>query len=275
LYSETVLRILGETSELFPLVTKTTMPGRLVRHPVESTAFALTYVATEVTAKTESIPTFTYIDQTARTYAGWVGVSDELMEDTFVDFARLFTTQAIEDLVDLNETQLLNTSSPSTGVLQAVGTASYIMAAGQATFDSVTWANLLSMQQEFTTRKLRRGSAYIMNPQIWDILCQEQDAMGRWYVDPVTAKPRTAWGYPIILSDSMPDLGDSNVSKKFIAFGNPARLIHGTRVGLEVRFFPETMYAVTQDESFFRIRTRLAHNVSIASAFCCLQTAAG
>jgi HK97 family phage major capsid protein len=105
------------------------------------------------------------------------------------------------------------------------------------------------------------------------VLATQQDAVGRYYWDPTVAVSRRAKGYPVLLSDNVPDTDDSAVSTAFIVFGNPKYTLYGIRMGMEIKYFTETMYAVQDDENFFRIRTRFAGVVGLPANYAVLRTA--
>ena len=272
IYATDFLRTMDIASEIIPQLTKVPMSGRLVRWPTQgSTVFEFTFVTNEVTSKAEQKPTISYVDLECETFAGWTGVTDELMEDTFLDIGGILRMQAIEDLQYTIEEQALNGSgSPFTGALRNTSVNSLVI--DSTTFDGVTWADLLSGIEALTTSKKRVGASFVMHPTVWDELASKQDGSGRYFFDPTRGLGRTAWGYPVLLSDAMPST--SAVSTAFILFGNLKYIYHGTRMGLEVKYFDQTMYALQDDENFFRIRTRFADVVSIPANFVAITTAA-
>ena len=272
IYEETILRTLMAQSEIIPRLNRKTMTGRLHRYAVEGTQVSFTYVTNEVTDKTEANPTWTNVDLECETYAFWVGVTDELMEDTFADIGAQIRVQAVEALQNTIETQLLNGSgSPATGILQDTSVNESNI--DSTAFDDINWDDLHLAIEDLTSRKKRDGAVFFMHPTIWDKLRTQQDANGRYFWDPATAGPRSAFGYPVLLSDNVPDLDDSATSTAFIGFGNLKYALWGVRMGLEFRYFDQTMYAVQDDENFWRVRTRQAFVVGIPANFSRLVTA--
>jgi HK97 family phage major capsid protein len=272
IYATDFLRTPDVTSEIIPYLTKVPMSGRLIRYPTQgSTVFEFTFVTNEVTDKTEQLPTMSYVDLECETFAGWVGVTDELMEDTFLDIGSILRTQAIEDLQYTIEEQALNGSgSPFTGALQNTSTNTSTL--DSTSFDDVDWDDLRIAIQQLTTKKKRVGAQWVMHPTVWDSLSDKQDGMGRYYWDPARAQGRSAWGYPVLLSDAMPTTSASDTA--FILFGNLKYIYHGTRMGMEVKYFDQTFYALQDDENFFRIRTRFADVVSLPENFVAIKTKA-
>lgn len=273
IYAETFLRTMDVSSEIIPRLTRIPMRNRLVRWPAEgTTTFEFTFVTNEVTDKTEQKPTLTYVDLECETFAGYTGITDELQEDTFLDIGGILRIQAVEHLQATIETQALNGSgSPFTGALQ---NASVVTSTIDGTsFDSVTWADLRTAIQKLTTTKKRVGAVFFMHPTVWDGLISKQDGTGRYFFDPSRSGPRTAWGYPVLLSDNVPADADSAVSTAFIGFGNLKNIFHGTRMGMEIKYFDQTAYAVHSDENFYRIRTRFGDVVAIPANFVAITTA--
>lgn len=273
MYETTILRTINAVSEIIPKFTRKQMTGRLHRYPVQGTVCGFTYVSDEVTSKTEANPTWTKVDLEAETYAFWVGVTDELMEDTFADIGGAIRQQAIDAYVVTVEGQMLDGSgSPITGLLRVASTESLIIAS--TSIEDMDWADVRNMVPKLTTKGQRLGGGFMMHPTVWDILANSKDADGRWYYLPHAAAPKTIKGYPVWLSDNMPDVDDDAAAKAFVVFGNPMYTLFGIRMGIEFKYFTETMYAVQDDENFFRVRTRLAGKVGQPTNYAVLKTAA-
>ena len=272
LYGDSVIRYANTVSEILPRLRKISMAGRNIRWPVEVADIALVFVSDEVTTKSETIPEFTYVDLVAETFAGWSGVSDEFMEDTFIDVGRLFRNQAVQALIESIETSALNSSSPFTGVMQYTSAATFSI--GSTAFADISWDNLRDAKNELPTARARNRCVFAMHPTIWDILSTQQDAMGRYYWDPNRQAIRLAWGYPVVLSDFLPADTDTNGDTAFALFGPLDMILHGTRMGLEIKYFDETIYAVKDDQNFFRFRTRYAMKCGKENAFVQIKTSA-
>jgi len=275
LYESLVLRTpYGMGSGVVARCRNVTMPGRLMRFPTTGTEFSFTHVTTEATDKTEVIPTFSYKDLEAETYAGYFSVTDELMDDEIVDIGSLMREEAIEALaVDVIEEQILNANTaPSVGILNNTSTISYNM--DSTSFDGLEWDDLHSATAELTQAKQRRGGAFIMHPTIWDVLVDKKNAVGTYYFDPALGPPMKAFGYDVLISEVMPQLSETATATPFIIFGNLKNHLHGTRIGLEMRYYDSTFYSVTSDQNFFRIRTRQAFVCGIPANFVRITTAA-
>ena len=273
LYQSLVLRTpYGMGSGIIQRCNNVNMPGRSMRFPTAITEFAFTHVTDENTDKTEVIPTFGYEDLIAETYAGYFSVTDELMDDQIVDIGAVMRAEAIEALaVDVIEEQVLNSNSaPAVGILNDSGCESSII--DSINFEGVTWDDLHTAISVLTKPKQRRGGAFIMHPSVWSILVDKKTGTGLYYFDPSKGAPMTAWGYDVLLSDVMPS--STAVSTPFIIFGNLKNALHGTRIGLEMKYYDQTFYAVQSDQNFFRIRSRQAFVVGIPGNFVRITTAA-
>ncbi len=260
-------------SEIVPLLRHVSMANRLIRYPIELTSSSFTAVSSEMTDKIESAPTFSYCDLETETFAYWVAFSDEFMEDTNQDIGNIIRTQALEELAInvLEQQALASNGAPFTGVLHESGTET--VTTDSTSFADVTVDDLRLMPAEFDDAKQLRGAVYMMHPSIWNILQAEMDGIGAYRFSAMLGLDRKMWGYPVALSDVMPKASETATNTKFVVFGNPKYILNGTRVGLEIKFFDKTMYAVQNDEVFFRIRTRQGMKVAIPGNFCCLRTA--
>ena len=113
----------------------------------------------------------------------------------------------------------------------------------------------------------------MMHPTITDLITLMKDANGRYIFREATdMSPKRAHGYPIIESDSMPELSDSAASTGFVAFGNPKHLIFGNRKSLEFRVFDSTSYAAVNREIFFRAVYRASFVNAYEAGFSVLKT---
>ena len=273
LYSDSILRYMNTASEVIPKLRRISMQGRLIRWPIETSSIGLTFVTNEVTSKTETNPTISYRDLECETFAGYTGITDEMYEDSFIDIGSWLRQMIVQDLLDETETQALSSATnPFIGVTNYTTAQSLVI--DSPTFDGVTWEDLRALKNKLDTVRKRQRCSYFMSQTVWDILSSKQDANGRYFFDPLRGLGRSAWGFPIVLSDAMPSESDSAVSTSFIGFGPLGTILHGIRVGLEVKFYPDTIYSVTDDQVFYRYRTRFGILASNQAWFAVMDTAA-
>ena len=274
IYDTVIVRFMNEESQLIPLCKRIPMQNRLHRIPTESTSLSWTHVTSEVTSKTESNPTFSYVDLECETFATWVSCTDEVLEDTIVDITRELTLQAVQDLTDEVETQILTSdSAPFLSLLKASTTINGVTS-DSTSFADVSWDKMLEMVDALTTKARRRNAVFVMHPTVWSKLISASDAMGKYFYDPSFKGPRTVWGYGLALSDNAPAISDSAVSTAYVVLGNMKYMLYGVRIPLEVRMYRDTAYSATEDENFYRFRTRFGTKISDESAFCKLTSAA-
>jgi HK97 family phage major capsid protein len=80
------------------------------------------------------------------------------------------------------------------------------------------------------------------------------------------------WGHEVTLINEMPKLSDSGASKKFIAFGDPKKVVVGMRQEIEVAVSPHALF--TTDQTAVRATARIGIALPRAAAFSVLKTAA-
>ena len=272
IFDTQIIRTMEVASEVIPLFTRKPMVGRKHRYAVENDVAVLTFVTNEVTSKTESNPDWTNVDLECETFATWIGITDELLEDTFADIGAQIRTQVMESYQNTVESQMLEGSSPFTGVLSASGTKSKVM--DTTSIANLDWDDMQGLVNTLTTKKTRAGAVFMMHPTIWDILTNYKDANGQYMYRPDLAGPKMCKGFPVKLTDNMPQLSDDAAETAFIVFGNPKWLFYGIRMGLEFKYFDQTMYAVQDDENFWRARTRFACKVALPGNYAVLSTKA-
>lgn len=274
LYIDDILRFPNYQSGLIQSVRRIPMQARQIRVACESTEPTMVHVTNEITSKSEMNPTWTNVDLTAETFAYWVAATEELVEDSFVDVGGELRKQAMQAYITILENQILNgNTDPFVGLLNNTSTVSEVMETNA--FADIAWSDLLNMMDALTTARKRSGAAYCMNPTLWSQLISQQDAQGRYYYDPSLGPTNfKCWGSPLILTDNMPTLSETDSSKAFILYGNFNWHLLGTRIGLEARFFPDTVHAAQDDEVFYRFRTRFASIVGLPAGFVKLVTSA-
>jgi len=277
-YSRELMRIAEESSELIPLVRKIPMKARTKYAATKATGVSFTYVtSSDTTDITESAPTFGQLTLTAWTFALWMGISEQLLEDEDVNVGTAFAELISEAFTAKLEAELLtDTGSPATGLLANGSTNVVTMPAGSSSFGDVDFKDIVNLVGGLTTKAKRRGARFLLHPSIADIVFSIKNAQGDpiFRDSPASGRPPTILGYPFTLVDGMPDSGDSAVSTKFLAFGNPAHMVWGSRVDLEFKAFDATQYRAVNCEILYRARFRANFQVAFPEAFSVLRTAA-
>ena len=271
-----ILRVPEDPSAMMGQVRSINMGVRKISFPGKLVGTTWTWVTNEVTAKTETNPTFNNVDLECETAAAWVAFTEEFQEDALVNIGEYFVSLFRESWQKEFDTQCLNSATaPFIGVLTNTGVNILNLDAGSIGFGDVTFDDMKNLVAKLTTQSKRNGAKFIMHVTILDIFKGIKDDNGRFiWQEPAGSQPGTIMGYEYILSDAMPDASDSAVSTAFIAFGNPKYILHGSRVGLEFKLFDQTSDNLVYDRVFLRARTRQAFVTSIPTAWAVMKTAA-
>ena len=272
-----VLKVVEDQSELFNRVMKIPMTSRTKSLPIKNAGIAFSYAASQGDDLGEVNPTFTSKTLTAYTYAMYLGITEEFWEDEAVGIGEYFRTLAADAYTDIFDSEFLTgTGAPTTGLLADTSTNTVSMGTGDASFEDLDVDDLVAMEAELSeTKGALKGAHWFMSPYIWNKIRALKDADGNALVAPwADSLARRILGYPVILSYQMPDSSDDGASTAFVALGSPKHLVYGDRVGLEVKYFDATRYAVTNCEAFFRFRFRAAFDVVHPAYFAVLSTAA-
>jgi HK97 family phage major capsid protein len=241
--------------------------------PSTTDAFAFTRLTDQETAKTEDTWTWTRATLTVQTYALWIAITEEMDEDSLIGLGAFVRNMMGEAWGTAFDTLCLSDSTY--GAMAASGVNQVIMGTGDKSFADLTCDYLDSLITELTTRGKRRGARFFMSPSVWDYVANEQDAQGNYKLRRFSdAEPLAARGYPVVLTDGMPDVADDAKSTDFVAFGNPAYIVNGEKVGFEFKVFSETESSMKYDQIYLRGRVRQAFVNAIPSAWSKLTTAA-
>jgi len=272
-YRNDIIALLTTTSELRPRVTTIPMVSNSMKYPAKNAGISFTRVSSDSAALTEVSPTFQEVDLDVETFALWISVTENFIDDNLAAIGAYFRSIVAEGYVESFDTSMLNNAANPTGLLQNSSVNTVTMNSGDTTFSSITIDDLYSLVEALTTGVKRRGAAFIMHPLVWDIVRMLKNADGDPLLAPWSeAMSRKVFGYDVILSDEMPST--SATATAFIAFGNPALLLYGDRLGLELKYYGDTVQGVQHQEVFFRARYRAAYAASVPGAFSILKTAA-
>ncbi len=270
-----ILRIPDDPSAMMGQVRTIPMGVRKITFPGKLTGATWTWVTNEVTAKTETNPTFNSVDLECETAAAWIPWTEEWGEDNMMDQGAYFQELLRESWQTEFDKQCLNSATaPFVGVLTNTGTNVLNLGAGKTSFGSVTFDDMHDLVAKLTTQTKRNGAKFIMHTTILDIFKKIKNDVGDFiWEKPAGTTPGTIAGYGYILSDAMPDATDSAVSTAFVAFGNPKYILHGNRVGMEFKVFDQTADTLVYDRLFLRARLRQAFVTGIPAAFAVMKTA--
>ena len=210
---------------------------------------------------------------TVITYALWIAITEEVDEDSLISLGALIRTLSSEAWALKFDQMCLSDSTY--GAMATSGINQVTMGAGDSGFGNVTLKYLDDMIAALTTDAKRRGCKFFMSTTVWDTLVNAKDANGDYLIRRFAEDaPKMARGFPVVTTDGMPALSATAVSTDFIAFGNPAYIVNGTKVGFEFRIFDQTYGTMQYDQFYLRARLRQAFVLWAPSAWVKLTTAA-
>lgn len=273
-YLAEIQRIADLESVFLGRARKVGMNSNTMSVPKEDTTLSLAWNVAQSSQKTEVNPTFGTDTLTSYTLAGWIACTDEMLEDSAVALGTYFSEVWGQKYGRAIDNAILNgTGTPCTGVFQGLsGIETVTMNAGDTSDDDISADYLVSMMQKLSGAE-RKGAIWVMNPVIADQVRALKDANGRFiWADMAQGNPASIFGYPVHLCDDAP--ASATEEESFVLFGAPKHIMLGVRKDLEIKFYPDTAYAVEYDEVFWRARARLAVGFPIPSALVVLKTAA-
>ena len=268
-----LLRIAAGASRMMGQVWVRPIRGTTTYLPKTTDAFVFTRVTDERTAKTEESLTVGRTTLTCETYAFWIGVTEEMDEDSLIGLGELIRKMGGEAWAKKYDQLCL--SDTSYGAMSTSGILEQVMGAGDTNFGSIDLPDLDNMIKKLTSDVLRSGAMFFMHTTVWDELVNLTDSNGNYKIRRFSeTAPLMVRGYPVVLTDGMPALAASAASTSFVAFGNPSYIVNGDRVGFEFRIFDQTEATMQYDIITLRCRLRQAFALWAAHAWVKLTTAA-
>jgi len=272
-YSAELGRVAADAGVMMPLVTHMPMRGITKYVPTTTDALAFTAVSSQEAAKTEDTLVFGRVTLTAKVYAAWVAITEEMDEDSLIGLGELIRTMFGEAWGACFDDLALDHATY--GALQNASVNELVMDEGDTAYSDIDIGYLDNLIKKLTSQAKRQGARFFFHSTVFDHVRQEKDAQGRYiFQDAVNAAPATIRGYPFVISDGMPPDSESAASDEFVLFGNPRHILAGDRVGFEFRIFDQTLGTMQYDQIYLRARVRQAMVTWIPSALAKLTTAA-
>lgn len=229
-------------------------------------------------AKTGTKLTIEQVTVELRKFAAIAIATDELIEDSAIDFWAEVTAGFAEERARIAD-QLVFTDTDETypGILRTEGV--YVETVGSAITD-ITWDDLLNAESKIPTNA-SSNAKYYMHRTVWNIVRQAKDDEGRYQLLP-GAGLQTPWGKEVVLVDAMPDsatVADGN--EPFIVYGDLKRVKLYVKGGLQLTVGKEGTVAdadgsdvnlFEQDMTALRAVTRMAALVKFPEVFCLIGT---
>lgn len=174
-----------------------------------------------------------------------------------------------------------------TGILNLAAANVVTMEATSVDFDDLALEHFVQTRDALTLKR-RMRARWFMHPDILGIAEQLKASDGTPLVRQAydDSAPTRIYGYPVELTEEMPSSGDTAVSTKFIAFGDPSRMFFGQGRGFSIEQSRDGIIsnssnevvenAFQEDRTLLRASERIAINTPTAyeSAFAVLRTAA-
>jgi HK97 family phage major capsid protein len=216
----------------------------------------------------------------------------ELEEDMAISLLPAVQEQFAESIAEKEDKAGLlgdgtSTYGGFTGLLNLSGANTITAATGNTTAtDAVTEDNLRSMRDDQSEAR-KMNARWIMSDTIKSLVAKIEDGGGnRIFHETIDgSEPDRLLGYPIEVSEAMPDATDVAAGEPFVIFGNPQRALLGQRRGVTADVSEEgviqngsgdIVYNAFQAEgSLLRISERVGFKVPTAweDSFSILETA--
>lgn len=211
---------------------------------------------------------------TAQKYATLNYISNELIDDAFVDYLGAFLFPKLaRRAAKIEDSVVFNTAS--TGLLATANVLSENMGSGRDAFTDVENDDLIDMEDAVVDDALADGM-YIMHRSILSLLRKLKGNDGHPILTPMSAGlPSTLNGYPWSTGSALVAKGSSAVSTGFILFGDPKLgSVFGERKERSIKTSEE--FRFNQDQLAVRMTFRIAlgTNSNIGQALVKLVTAA-
>lgn len=229
-------------------------------------------------AKTGTKLTIEQITVELRKFAAIAIATDELVEDSAIDFWAEVTNGFAEERARIaDELVFIDDDAETPGVLRTAGV--YVESVG-ANLTDITWDDLLNAEAKIPT-KANKNAKYYMHRTVWNIIRQAKDSEGRYQMLP-SAGLQTPWGKEVVLVDVLPNsstVADSN--EPFIVYGDLKRVKLYVKGGLQLTVGKEGTVAdasgsdvnlFEQDMTALRAVTRMVALVKFPEAFVLLGT---
>ena len=284
-FEKSVIKYTDQYSQLRSLSTVVQMNSDQKRLNTIATEPTV-YIVGENTVITPSDPVFGEPVLTAKKYAGITSWTSELEEDSeVVGLVELLAERFGRQIAKKEQQEFISgTTAGSEGFLVVSGVTVEAMAAGDTTYDKITWdhlANMIALLEEVDMNDAAEAT-FVMSPSVFNVLRKRKaSGSGEYFVLPAPQNGvvAQAWGRPVVLVNEMPKTSDSNQNnKKFVALANwRLHSFIGDRRGITVSVSDSgvvgTSSAFERDIRLLRVTKRTAYVTALQNGIVCLRTA--
>jgi len=265
-------------------------PGNERKIPTLASSVSVSWV-NEAGAKPGTNPTFGLVTQTLKKLAAIIPFTEEILEDSLINLTQLVAQLFAEAVAKEEDAQFFyGTGSPWTGVLNNGSVASVALGTGLGV-SSISFEKLVDMQDECPSGALP-GAKYYMNRTIYSYLrklradsVSASDGAGMFLLPPTKRDIEDILGYPIELSDALPDKTLTGASKPFAIFGNlKVAAIFGDKQQIRAKLLDQatitdgdgttTINLAEQDMVALRLEERVGYVLALPTAVVVLKTGA-
>lgn len=201
-------------------------------------------------------------------------ISNELVQDSFVDFIGAYLLPKIARQASKLEDQIVLTTA-STGLLNTSNVQIVNMGAGNTSFADLDYDMLLDLEDAVVDDALQDGM-FLGNRTVWNLLRKLKGTDGQYIAAPASAgEPMTVRGYPFMRSSVMPAKTASAVSTGFLIFGDITKgCVVGERGERKISVSDDFRFDYDQKAVRMTFRFAFATNSNIGRAISVLKTAA-
>lgn len=231
----------------------------------------LTFYATaEAGVKTGAKLAFAKNEVSLQKYAVIVPATDELTDDSAVDYWNLVTRELTrayakkaDEITFTDATGLTNLSGVVTQAVSGAGT-------------TLTWNNLLDIQAKLEDDIDLSNYKFFMRKETWYRLVQTRGTTNDAYLfsslgagwTPNINQPTTPWGTPVVFTRVLPTANSVNANDAFIVYGDLKNTIIYNKRGMALKVLSEatvidseggSLNLATQDATAMRAVIRMLH----------------
>lgn len=265
-----------------------TGPGNERKIPTLATGFDAEWVD-QAGTKPSGNPTFGLVTQTLKKLAKIIPFTEEILEDSAVNLTELVSTLFAESVAKQEDIQFFRgTGSPWTGIVNNGSVNSVALGTGEGV-SAITFEKLIDMQDATPSGALS-GAKYYMHRTIFSYLrklradaVSGNDGKGNFLLPPNKQAIEDILGYPIELTDAMPDKTTTGASKGFVIFGNlKIAAIFGDKQQIRAKLLDQatitdadgvtTLNLATEDMIALRLEERVGYVLALPDAVTVLKT---
>jgi HK97 family phage major capsid protein len=211
-------------------------------------------------AKPKTKPYIGRVEQVLNKLAAIVILTEEIVEDAVINLVSLCGQLIGEAIAAEEDNQFFSgTGAPWTGIINTAGVVSMALSPGEGPLNIRPEA-LLALTVAIPSGAVA-GAKFYMNRQVWAAISARRsdavaasDSRGNYLVQtPGQSSPGSVWGFPVVLVESLPSIGDiygvtdvidyslvPSADEPFLFFGNLQKTcVYGDKQGLRVKMLDQ------------------------------------